>query len=48
MALRAREVLKSPGNSPSTKFVIPTEFTQLVGPITGYINRGMNPTSSGK
>ena len=47
MALQYLEALKSLGNSPSTKFVIPTEFTQLVGPITGYINRGMNP-SSGK
>jgi hypothetical protein len=26
--------------------VIPTEFTRLVEPLTGYINRGMNPSSS--
>jgi regulator of protease activity HflC (stomatin/prohibitin superfamily) len=41
MALQYLEALKSLGNSPSTKFVIPTEFTQLVQPLTGYINRGM-------
>jgi regulator of protease activity HflC (stomatin/prohibitin superfamily) len=41
MALQYLEALKSLGNSPSTKFVIPTEFTRLVEPLTGYINRGM-------
>jgi regulator of protease activity HflC (stomatin/prohibitin superfamily) len=41
MALQYLEALKALGASPSTKFVIPTEFTQLVGPITGYISRGM-------
>jgi len=46
MALQYLEALKALGNSPSTKFIIPTEFTQLVGPITGYINRGMNPSTS--
>ena len=45
MALQYLEALESLGNSPSTKFVIPTEFTQLVGPITGYISKGMNPTA---
>ena len=48
MALQYLEALKSLGNSPSTKFVIPTEFTQLVGPITGYISKGMNATGAGK
>ena len=48
MALQYLEALKALGNSPSTKFVIPTEFTQLVGPITGFISKGMNPSSSGK
>jgi regulator of protease activity HflC (stomatin/prohibitin superfamily) len=46
MALQYLEALKSLGNSPSTKFVIPTEFTRLVEPLTGYINKGMNPTGS--
>jgi regulator of protease activity HflC (stomatin/prohibitin superfamily) len=41
MALQYLEALKALGNSPATKFVIPTEFTQLVQPLTGYINRGM-------
>src|SRR5215218_9571405 len=41
MVLQYLEALKALGNSPSTKFVIPTEFTQLVAPISGYINRGM-------
>jgi regulator of protease activity HflC (stomatin/prohibitin superfamily) len=41
MALQYLEALKALGNSPSTKFVIPTEFTQLVQPLTGYLNRGM-------
>jgi regulator of protease activity HflC (stomatin/prohibitin superfamily) len=48
MALQYLEALKSLGNSPSTKFVIPTEFTQLVGPITGFINKGMNTSGSDK
>jgi regulator of protease activity HflC (stomatin/prohibitin superfamily) len=40
MALQYLEALKALGASPSTKYIIPTEFTQLVGPITGYIKRG--------
>ncbi len=40
MALQYLEALKALGASPSTKFVIPTEFTELVGPITGYIRQG--------
>ena len=48
MALQYLEALKSLGNSPSTKFVIPTEFTRLVEPLTGYINKGMNPPGSAK
>lgn len=46
MALQYLEALKSLGASPSTKFVIPTEFTALVAPLTGYINKGMNPSGS--
>ena len=34
MALQYLEALKALGMSPATKFVIPTEFTQLVGPLT--------------
>jgi len=42
MALQYLEALKALGESPSTKFVIPTEFTRLVEPLTGYVERGMS------
>jgi regulator of protease activity HflC (stomatin/prohibitin superfamily) len=48
MALQYLEALKALGASPSTKFIIPTEFTRLVEPLTGYINKGMNPSGSGQ
>jgi len=41
MALQYLEALKALGNSPSTKFVIPTEFTRLLEPFMGYIEQGM-------
>jgi regulator of protease activity HflC (stomatin/prohibitin superfamily) len=41
MALQYLEALKALGASPSTKFVIPTEFTKLLEPIAGYVGRGM-------
>ncbi len=41
MALQYLEALKALGASPATKFVIPTEFTRLVEPFTGFIERGM-------
>ena len=41
MALQYLEALKVIGASPSSKFVIPTEFTRLLEPFTGYIQRGM-------
>ena len=41
MALQYLEALKALGASPSTKFVIPTEFTKLLEPIVGYVGRGM-------
>jgi regulator of protease activity HflC (stomatin/prohibitin superfamily) len=41
MALQYLEALKALGASPSTKWVIPTEFTRLVEPISSYVNRGM-------
>jgi regulator of protease activity HflC (stomatin/prohibitin superfamily) len=41
MALQYLDALKALGSSPATKFIIPTEFTRLVEPLTGYINRGM-------
>jgi regulator of protease activity HflC (stomatin/prohibitin superfamily) len=47
MALQYLEALKALGASPATKFVIPTEFTQLVGPITSYIRRGFGSGTAG-
>jgi regulator of protease activity HflC (stomatin/prohibitin superfamily) len=41
MALQYLEALKALGASPSTKFVIPTEFTRLLEPISGFVERGM-------
>ncbi|MFL5680104.1 MAG: SPFH domain-containing protein [Chloroflexota bacterium] len=43
MTLQYLEALKALGASPSTKFVIPTEFTRLLEPIAGYVGRGMSP-----
>jgi regulator of protease activity HflC (stomatin/prohibitin superfamily) len=47
MALQYLEALKALGNSPSTKFVIPTEFTRLLEPIQGYVERGMDASGGG-
>ena len=41
MALQYLEALKALGASPATKFIIPTEFTRLVEPFTGFVERGM-------
>jgi len=41
MALQYLEALKALGASPSTKFIIPTEFTSLIGPVAGFVQRGM-------
>jgi regulator of protease activity HflC (stomatin/prohibitin superfamily) len=41
MALQYLEALKALGASPATKFVIPTEFTRLVEPFAGFVERGM-------
>jgi regulator of protease activity HflC (stomatin/prohibitin superfamily) len=41
MALQYLDALKALGSSPSTKFVIPTEFTRLVEPFAGFVGRGM-------
>jgi regulator of protease activity HflC (stomatin/prohibitin superfamily) len=48
MALQYLEALKALGASPATKFVIPTEFTRLLEPIQGYVERGMNPSTSAR
>ncbi len=41
MALQYLDALKTLGSGPATKFVIPLEFTELLRPITGYVERGM-------
>jgi regulator of protease activity HflC (stomatin/prohibitin superfamily) len=48
MALQYLEALKALGASPATKFVIPTEFTRLLEPIQGYVERGMNASTSAR
>jgi regulator of protease activity HflC (stomatin/prohibitin superfamily) len=47
MALQYLEALKALGASPSTKFVIPTEFTRMLEPISGFVERGMAPQEGG-
>ena len=39
MALQYLEALKAIGSSPSTKYIIPFEFTQLLQPLVGYLAR---------
>jgi regulator of protease activity HflC (stomatin/prohibitin superfamily) len=46
MALQYLEALKALGASPSTKFVIPTEFTRMIEPLTGYLAKGMGSAES--
>jgi regulator of protease activity HflC (stomatin/prohibitin superfamily) len=41
MALQYLDALKALGAGPATKFVIPMEFTQLIGPIGAMIKSGM-------
>jgi regulator of protease activity HflC (stomatin/prohibitin superfamily) len=43
MALQYLEALKALGASPSTKFVIPTEFTRLADRVGDYVGAGMAP-----
>src|SRR5947207_11752006 len=45
MALQYLEALKALGASPSTKYVIPTEFTRLLAPFMGYTERGFGTGS---
>ena len=45
MALQYLEALKALGMSPSTKYIIPTEFTALADKIGSYVDRGMAPAS---
>jgi len=47
MALQYLEALKALGASPSTKFVIPTEFTRLVEPFAGFVEKSMSGAGDG-
>lgn len=47
MALQYLEALKALGASPSTKYVIPTEFTRLAERIGGYVGEGISGRASG-
>ena len=47
MALQYLEALKALGASPSTKFLIPTEFLSLAEKIGGYVDRGIGPSAGG-
>ncbi len=42
MTLQYLEALKQLGSGPATKFVIPVEFTELAGRITGYVEKGLS------
>ncbi len=48
MALQYLEALKALGASPATKFVIPTEFTRLLEPITRFVEGGMTDDTAGE
>jgi regulator of protease activity HflC (stomatin/prohibitin superfamily) len=47
MLLQYLEALKAIGASPSTKYIIPAEFTQLVGPLTAGLGAAMGAVASG-
>jgi regulator of protease activity HflC (stomatin/prohibitin superfamily) len=44
MAHQYLDALKALGSGPATKFVIPLEFTQLIGPIGAMVQSGMAET----
>jgi regulator of protease activity HflC (stomatin/prohibitin superfamily) len=48
MALQYLDALKTLGTGPATKFVIPLEFTQLLGPMGSMIGSGMKGQSGSK
>ena len=47
MALQYLDALKALGAGSATKFVIPLEFTDLLRPLAGYIDRGMATPDGG-
>jgi regulator of protease activity HflC (stomatin/prohibitin superfamily) len=48
MALQYLDALKALGAGPATKFVIPLEFTQFVGPISAMVDSAMSKNAGGK
>jgi regulator of protease activity HflC (stomatin/prohibitin superfamily) len=46
MALQYLEALKALGASPSTKFLIPTEFSSLADKIGGYVDKGITASAA--
>ncbi len=48
MTLQYLEALKGLGAGPATKFVIPLEFTELAGRITGFAERGLAKGATGE
>ncbi len=47
MALQYLEALKALGAGAATKFVIPMEFTKLMEPFAGFIEKGLAAEPSG-
>ncbi len=47
MTLQYFDALKALGAGPATKFVIPLEFTQLLGPVSSMIQSGMGKGAEG-
>jgi regulator of protease activity HflC (stomatin/prohibitin superfamily) len=47
MTLQYLDALKVLGSGPATKFIIPMEFTQLLGPLGAMVQSGMQASDSG-
>ena len=47
MTLQYLDALKALGSGPATKFVIPLEFTQLLGPLGSMVQSGMGAGEAG-
>ncbi|MGA3056868.1 MAG: SPFH domain-containing protein [Candidatus Limnocylindrales bacterium] len=48
MTLQYLDALKALGSGPATKFVIPVEFTQLLGPVGSMVQTAMSKGTEGK
>ena len=47
MTLQYLDALKALGSGPATKFIIPLEFTQLLGPLGAMVQSGMQAGDGG-